>query len=165
MNYKCKGSFKVQMVYRSEYFFLSPCELLYILSLLTVDQWVLYVCAVGTLLKRLDLLRKEAREMDRQKRNVCYVFCLAVCFIWMLQFAAELEEVNHDLQRQKRLVQRSELASQQLKEELEMTAKSSQKNSQAAAKATDHQQEINKYAKEERNYLVTCINMQGWNKG
>ncbi|XP_065912103.1 serine/threonine-protein kinase MRCK alpha-like [Dysidea avara] len=83
---------------------------------------------IGTLLKRLDLLRKEAREMDRQKRN----------------FAAELEEVNHDLQRQKRLVQRSELANQQLKEELEMTAKSSQKNSQAAAKATNHQQEINK---------------------
>jgi len=103
------------------------------------------VFAVGTLLKRLDLLRKEAREMDRQKRNVCDdIFCLAVCYIWMLQFAAELEEVNHDLQRQKRLVQRSELANQQLKEELEMTAKSSQKNSQAAAKATNHQQEINK---------------------
>ena len=29
-----------------------------------------FVFLLGTLLKRLDLLRKEAREMDRQKRNV-----------------------------------------------------------------------------------------------
>ena len=31
---------------------------------------LLCVLMLGTLLKRLDLLRKEAREMDRQKRNV-----------------------------------------------------------------------------------------------
>lgn len=48
------------------------------------------------------------------------------------------------MSRQQRQLQRAELMNKQLKEELETTTKSSQQNTKAAAKETDHQQEINK---------------------
>lgn len=64
------------------------------------------------------------------------------------QFAAELEAANQEKSRQQRQLQRAESVNKQLKEELETTTKSSQQNSKAAAKATDHQQEINKLERE-----------------
>ena len=101
---------------------------------------------LGTLLKRLDLLRKEAREMDRQKRNVRtsidYALYVLVICIDCSQFAAELEAASQEKSRQQRQLQRVEQTNKQLKEELE--TKSSQQNSKAAANATDHQQKINK---------------------
>lgn len=49
------------------------------------------------------------------------------------------------MSRQQRQLQRAESMNKQLKDELETTTKSSQQSSKAAAKATDHQQEINKF--------------------